>query len=149
MNNSYIGPDELIYTNEGGIYSGGFDVKSIMMKNNLSPIMTLNSEMNIQNGGRVDINKVSDLFSNLVVPNWNLSYSYQNGGSFKERPYNSQDEEEDIIENDLHEKLLNLVRVHEDELKQKTKQESEITSKKKTRKINKRDKKTTKKNYKL
>jgi hypothetical protein len=32
MNTSYIGPDELIYNNDGGIHSGGFNINSIMMK---------------------------------------------------------------------------------------------------------------------
>jgi hypothetical protein len=45
-----------------GIYSGGFDVKSIMMKGGVSPIMTLNT----QNGGG-DTNKVSDLFGITVL----------------------------------------------------------------------------------
>jgi hypothetical protein len=43
------------------------------MKLGLSPIMTLNTE---QKGGsdELETNKVSDLFNNLVLPNWALSY---------------------------------------------------------------------------
>lgn len=136
---NYIGPNELIFNNGEGIHSGGFNINSIMMKKGLSPIMTLNSSTfsDGQNGGANGINKVSDLFDNLVIPNWSLSYNYKNGGSFVER--NNKYDEDDIIENDLHDKLLNLVKVHENEMK-------EFTNKNKTRKYNKNQKSITKKN---
>jgi hypothetical protein len=77
----YIGANELIYNtdNENGIYSGGFSVNSVMMKAGMSPIMTLNTS---QKGGT---NKVSDLFNDLVIPNWVLSYNDKMvGGEYKE-----------------------------------------------------------------
>jgi len=76
---SYIGPDELIYNNDmnGNIHSGGFNVDSIMLKNGWSPIITLNTSNKDQMGGA---EKVSDLFNNLVVPNWSLSYNYKHFG---------------------------------------------------------------------
>ena len=131
-NNSYIGPDELIYNNDGEIHSGGFSVNSIMLKNGLSPIMTLNDNNGItsqmQNGG----DKVSDLFNNLVIPNWSLSYNYKNGVVYEggsNIPYNNRNKkqlndygddggDDDIVEEDLHEKLLNLVKVDKNEIKQ-------------------------------
>jgi hypothetical protein len=76
FNTSYIGPDELIYNNDGEIHTGGFSVNSIMLKNGLSPITTLN-HTNI-NQMQIGGDKVSDLFNNLVVPNWSLSYNYKN-----------------------------------------------------------------------
>ena len=146
MTTSYIGPNDLIYNNDAndGIHSGGFNINSIMMKNGLSPIMTLNSNSlgdNLiqQNGGGNEINQVSDLFKNLVIPNWNLSYNYKHGGSFVER--NANYEDDDIIEDDLHDKLLNLVKVHENEME-------EMKNKKKTRKNLKNNKSFTKKLYK-
>jgi hypothetical protein len=144
MNNNYIGPNELVYSNDNGIHSGGFNINSIMMKNGLSPIMTLNSNTSrsdfVQQGGGVNsVTNVSDLFSNLVIPNWNLSYNYKHGGSFVER--NNKYEDDDIIEDELHDKLLNLVKVHENEMK-------ELSSvKKKTRKSLKNTKSYTKKQY--
>jgi hypothetical protein len=144
MNNNYIGPNELVYSNDNGIHSGGFNINSIMMKNGLSPIMTLNSNTSrsdfVQQGGGVNsVTNVSDLFSNLVIPNWNLSYNYKHGGSFVER--NNKYEDDDIIEDELHDKLLNLVKVHENEMK-------ELSSvKKKSRKNLKQPKNYTKKQY--
>ena len=57
----YIGANELIFNNDikEGIHSGGFSVKSIMMKAGMSPIMTLNNQENHIGGG---FDKVSDLF---------------------------------------------------------------------------------------
>jgi hypothetical protein len=108
----YIGGDEVVFNNdvEGGIHSGGFSVKSIMMKAGMSPIMTVNNE---QMGGG---NQVSDLFDNLVIPNWTLSYNNRLvGGKYKEVEHNESDEEDDVVDDDLHDKLLELVK--EDNIK--------------------------------
>jgi hypothetical protein len=142
LNHSYIGPDELIYNNDGEIHSGGFSVNSIMLKNGLSPIMTLNNKNPIVNANTNQIGgeKVSDLFNNLVIPNWSLSYNYKNGpvyeggayGLKKHNGYDAQDED-DFIEEYLHEKLLNLVKVDKIEVKnnkKNTKKHLHITNKK-------------------
>lgn len=108
----YIGVDEIVFNKDmkGGIYSGGFDVKSIMMKAGMSPIMTLNTE---QIGGG---NNVSDLFNDLVIPNWTLSYNNRIiGGKYKEIEHDDSDD--DVIDDDLHEKLLELVKEHNIEMK--------------------------------
>jgi hypothetical protein len=140
FNHSYIGPDELIYNNDGEIHSGGFSVNSIMLKNGLSPIMTLNDSngnlSQMQMGGE----KVSDLFNNLVIPNWSLSYNYKNGvvyecgGNDRNKKQHTYDDDDDgIVEEDLHEKLLNLVKVDKTEIKnnkKNTKKHLHITNKK-------------------
>ena len=115
----YIGANELVFnTNkDSNIYSGGFSVKSIMMGNGMSPIMTINSE-NQQGGG----NKVSDLFQSLVIPNWVLTYNKTTGGSYKDESDDDSD-----IDDDLHDKLLGLVKEHDSKLNQQK-------PKKKTRK---------------
>jgi hypothetical protein len=159
FNHSYIGPDELIYNNDGEIHSGGFSVNSIMLKNGLSPIMTLNNNnANVntysnQMGGE----KVSDLFNNLVIPNWSLSYNYKNGAVYQGGAngvmYNSNkklgdDEDDDeVMEESLHDKLLNLVKVDKTEIKN-----SGVSNKKSSKKnfktTIKTKKTTTKKIYK-
>ena len=110
---SYIGPEELIYTNNSqeGIHSGGFSVKSIMMKGGMSPIMTLNTSEVKQQGGSP---QVSDLFNDLVVPSWVLSYNQYGGETDKNRKNEGDsDSDDDIIDDDLHDKLLDLVRHHD------------------------------------
>ena len=123
----YIGANELVFNtdNEDGVYSGGFSVNSIMMKAGMSPIMTLNN----QTGG--DSNKVSDLFESLVVPNWALSYNNKIiGGAYKD----NEDSDEEI-DDDLHEKLLGLVKDHEmretQKKKRKTRKQKNLTTAKK------------------
>ena len=125
----YIGANELIFNkdSESGIYSGGFNINSVMMKAGMSPILTVNS----QTGGN---NKVSDLFDNLVIPNWALSY-HMKGGEYKENKEESDDEDyNNDIDEDLHDKLLGLVREHDNKLtkleKNKKTRKQKIKSKK-------------------
>ena len=106
----YIGANELVFNNDTnlGIHSGGFSVNSIMLKGGMSPIMTINTQ---QVGGNFD--KVSDLFNDLVIPNWALSYNTRIvGGKYKEVEHNDSDSEDDVIGDDLHEKLLDMVKEH-------------------------------------
>lgn len=95
--------DFIFYRDKEGdiIYTGGFNVNSILMKQGISPIMTLNQPN--QSGGNV-----SDIFNNLAVPNWALSYNKQNGG--KERDHKNDEEEAEVISDDLHDKLLNMIK---------------------------------------
>jgi hypothetical protein len=135
---NYIGGNELIFNkdSEAGIFSGGFNINSIMMKAGMSPIMTINNEN--QTGG----SNVSDLFESLVIPNWALSYSNRmKGGEYKENFEDEDDDSDDDINDDLHEKLLGLVKEHESKLnqqnkKKKTRKQTSLNIKKRTRKSN-------------
>ena len=125
----YIGANELIFNTdkEAGIYSGGFSINSIMMKSGLSPILTLNKPL--QSGGA---SQVSDLFKDLVIPNWALSYSMK-GGEYKDESSDSESE----IDDDLHDKLLGLVREHDIKTagsKKKKSRRQQLTKKATTRK---------------
>ncbi len=155
MNNvNYIGPNELLFNtnNKDNVYSGGFNVKSIMMKAGMSPIMTVNNEMA---GGST--NKVSDLFDSLVIPNWVLSYNNriigqdiieQNkiGGNKKnnKRKDDSDDENTEDIDDDLHDKLLDLVREHDSKIAKMNERKAAKRTRK-NRKTNKTNKSGTKK----
>jgi len=128
---SYIGANDLVFNNNkvDGIFGGGFSVNSIMMKGGISPIMTLNAN-NIQNGGSAG--KVSDIFGGLAVP----AYAYYNGGfTSKQTTYksNDSDSEDDVIDDDLHDKLLGLVKEHESRLTQNERKQ------KRTRKQNRKN----------
>ena len=92
---------------------GGFSVNSLMMKAGISPIQTLNTGII---GG--DSNKVSDLFNNLVIPNWTLSYNSPDkvidtsmiGGNTKTKTKPDTDDDDDVIHDDLFNKLFELVK---------------------------------------
>ena len=130
----YIGAAELLFNNDidNGIHSGGFSVNSIMMKAGMSPIMTLNNNDSMIGGG----NKVSDLFNDLVVPNWAITYNNRIiGGKYKEVEHNDDSESDDeVISDDLHDKLLDLVREHnvksKENKKKITRKNKKILSKK-------------------
>jgi hypothetical protein len=134
--NIYIGGNELIFTEskDGKQYGGGFSAKEIMKKSGFSPLMSVNLN-NFQIGG--DSEKVSDLFQNLAVPNWAIKYNMSGGEYKKIEKNNDSDDDDSDIDDDLHDKLLELVKEHDNKLKQKFK---------KTKKcINKNNKNITKK----
>ena len=122
------GEDLVFYSgSDNQIYSGGFSVNSIMMKSGLSPILTVNKPL--QSGGA---SQVSDLFKDLVIPNWALSYSMK-GGEYKDESSDSESE----IDDDLHDKLLGLVREHDIKTagsKKKKSRRQQLTKKATTRK---------------
>lgn len=131
-NVDYIGAGELVYnTDGGGVQSGGFSVESIMMRAGMSPIKTMNKS---QSGGNV-----SDLFKNLVIPSWTLSYNNRIGGG-KSKMDNFSDDE--AIDDELHDKLLGLVEQHNKKLKKQ--QDKKTKHQKKTKPI-----RTTRKNKKI
>ena len=129
----YIGANELVFHSDEnlGIGSGGFSVNSIMLKGGMSPIMTVNTE---QTGG--NFNKVSDLFNDLVVPNWALSYNTRIiGGKYnKDENNDDTDSDDDVIDDDLHDKLLELVKEHNTQVKankkKTTRKNKKVSSKK-------------------
>jgi len=140
QNMGYIGGDELVFNNENGIQSGGFSVSSILMKAGISPVMTTTIDPNTigQKGGGE--NKVSDLFQHLAVPNWTTMYTMK-GGEYKE----DVNKKDDYIEDDLHDKLLELVKEHENKVKKrflKTRKRSNEDKKNNTKK--RREKKVKK-----
>jgi len=134
---SYIGANEFVFNNdkESGIHSGGFSVNSIMMKGGISPIMTLNGST-AQTGGA---NNVSDLFNDLVVPNWALSYPTIYGGGDSKSNNNSDDEsddeEDDVIDDDIHDRLLNLVKQDDAKMQNKKKRATKKNIKLKSPKL--------------
>ena len=120
----YINHEELVFNSDNSIQSGGFSVSSIFMKSGISPIMTMNmnTESDIQNGGS---NKVSDLFQNLAVPNWAIMYK-MTGGEYKEKNDSDSD-----IDDELHDKLLDLVRDHENNVKKKNNKSKKMENREK------------------
>ena len=135
----YIGSDELVFNNNNGIYSGGYSVNSIMMKGGMSPIITIN-----QLGGG-ESNNVSDLFKDLVVPSWTINYNMK-GGEYKEYDKNEKynNDSDSDIDDDLHDKLIGLVKEHENKLNQN--KENKENKQKITRKYVKNNKNGTKRN---
>jgi hypothetical protein len=117
---SYIDGNDLVFYggDDNQIYSGGFSVNSIMMKSGISPFTTINNVNgeNVQNGGNV-----ADLFKNLVVPSWLVSQNNNFSGGSKHDKNDDDSDNEEIISDELYDKLLNLVTVDDKEIKNKKK----------------------------
>ena len=132
----YIGPNELVFNNETGIQSGGFSISDIMNKAGISPIMSINSGIQGGGGEGKGSNNISDLFQNLAVPNWATMYN-MSGGEYKEKKKKDDDESDSDIDDDLHDRLLELVKEHDNKFKQKkvkTKRNLKIDKKNMTKK---------------
>ena len=123
---NYIDANELVFNNdkENGIYSGGFSVNSIMMKEGMSPIITLNNGVmkeGMKGEMKGGMNNVSDIFNDLVVPNWTLSYHnmYGSGKLEKDVKYDNihDNNDDDTINDDIHDKLLDLVKHYDNKNK--------------------------------
>lgn len=134
--NALDGDDLVFYSDSNNeIYSGGFSINSIMMKGGISPFTTLN-KMNGQTGGNV-----SDLFKDLVVPTWLVSQEYKATGGKKQNNKDSdEDSEDEIISDDLHDKLIDLVTVSDADIKSKKKQTRRFKNKAVKNKGTKRNK---------
>ena len=116
INSDSIGSEDLvIYTDEQGKTCGsGFNVNLVLMKKGISPMVTLNNNKKY-------IEKVSDLFENLAIPNWAIAYknlensqesigkNYYGGSDNNDE--DDDEKEEHVVNNDLYDKLLGLVTV--------------------------------------
>lgn len=105
---SELSPNDLVlYSNpDGKMYSGGFNINSIFLNKELSPIFNINAS-STQSGG----NNVSELFDNLAIPRGLLYLNDRIEGGNNQRVTIENDEsiENDVINDDIYNKLLNLV----------------------------------------
>lgn len=102
--------NEFVYQRgvDGKTIAGGMSVESFLMNNGTSPITTMNMNMN---GGGVS-SDVAGIFKNLVVPTWALSYNMYGRGKYHVDK-NEDEYEDDCIDDDLHDRLLDLVKEHD------------------------------------
>jgi hypothetical protein len=135
------GSDLVFYTGvDNQIYSGGFNVNSIMMKAGISPFKTLN-KINTQTGGNV-----SDLFKDLVVPSWlvsqgnNSNDGYKHSGGSKHKKNDDDSEDDEVVSDELYDKLLDLVTVSDTEIKNRKKHTKRFKNKVTKNKVTKRNK---------
>ena len=122
-----ITPEDMVISDDPERPSGGFSVNSIMMKGDSS----------------------SNVFDNLVVPNWvwllptnNQTEEKTIGGRAK---YHNEKENEDIIDDDLYNTLLELATENMKSNK-KTNKKKKATTKKRKRKHENENKTKTKNN---
>lgn len=122
----FTGEDLVFYKENDQIMSGGYSIDSILLKEGIAPMTTLNTSLS---GGRKE--KVSNLFENLAIPA-GLLYIHQ------KPKFNEHDYEEIcdhcVLSDDIHDQLFALVELHKPK-KQKTRRASHRKEKEKTSKI--------------
>jgi hypothetical protein len=129
------GSDLVFYSDsDNQIYSGGFSVNSIMMKTGFSPFTTLN-KINTQSGGN---SNVSDLFKDLVVPSWLVSQGNIFSGGKHTKNNDEDSEDDEIISDELYDKLVDLVSVSDSEIKNRKKHTKRFKNKVTKNKVTKR-----------
>jgi hypothetical protein len=123
---NYITGDDLIFykdSNTGNIMSGGYIVDSILLKEGINPITTLNSRKSIDNyesendlkyGGSNE-DQVSSIFKNLAIPA-GIYFHNQKSGLNNNNNNNNIDFENNYnhskpLSEDIHEKLYKLVEI--------------------------------------
>ena len=115
--NYFSGEDLIFYkdVNSGKIMSGGYSIDSILLKDGISPMTTLNQDIDFIKGGSNQ--KVSNIFENLAVPA-GLFYYEQKGGKDDNQPIYYQNTS--CLSEDLHDKLFKLVELNNINKKTKT-----------------------------
>lgn len=128
---SFFQPSDLIfYKKDGQIMSGGYSIDSILLKEGISPMTTLNTD--IQQGG----SRVSSLFENLAIPA-GLFFTNQHGGSKKLHFDADNIEEHSALSEDIHDKLFAMVEMQTQNKNKYTKKRREkepLHKKRKTKK---------------
>lgn len=118
--------DDFVFnkSSDGKISSAGFTIDSILMQKGQPALLTRNGG-SVQNGGNV-----SDLFKDLAVPAGLVSFTpKQRGGNMHTNIVNN----DDVISDDIHEKLLKMVEV-DGKRNKKTRRAPNVTSNKKNTK---------------
>lgn len=135
--NHFSGEDLIFYkdVNSGKIMSGGYTIDSILLKEGLSPMSTLNHDFDIIKGGSNQ--KVSNIFENLAVPA-GLFYYEQKGGKDDNNPIHYQNAS--CVSEDLHDKLFKLVEINSLNKKTKTYKIRKSKDKDKTSKFSRKNK---------
>lgn len=96
--------DLVFYQQGGNLFSGGFSVDSVLMKGCISPMKTIS----IGHDESVGI-----FGKNLVVPPmWFLSPT-NHAATSKKNNYELDEEKENLLEEDLHDKLLRISQLNE------------------------------------
>jgi len=116
---SEITPEDLILYKEGEkIYSGGFHVNSILLKQGLSPFSSFqkagNTDKEMENSDTVS-NSVSDLFKNFAVPSGLLylpnklkTSDFEENIIIQKDTYLEEDLDDDYVTDDIYDRLMSL-----------------------------------------
>jgi hypothetical protein len=132
---SYFSGEDLIFYKDpdsGNIMSGGYSIQSILLKDNMSPMTTLNlqhGQYGQYGGVNGDVNdKVSNIFDNLAVPA-GLFYTPQKGSGINNNNNNNEYSNASTLDDDIHDQLFKLIQVNKSNKKSTKKNKNKINNK--------------------
>jgi hypothetical protein len=119
---SEITPEDLILYKEGDkIYSGGFQVNSVLLKQGVSPFSSFQkagqiaSDDNYNGTEETNSNSVSDLFKNLAIPSGLLylpnklkTNDFEENEIIQKDTYVEQEVDNDYVTDDIYDTLMDL-----------------------------------------
>jgi hypothetical protein len=122
-NTSEITSEDLIFYKEGDkIYSGGFNINSILLKKGISPLNSLNRDSYDNSNTIQSSDKVSDLFNNMAVPSGLLySNSFKPNSNYEDIIFEKNssiekdfyvDDNDEVLDDDIYEKLIELASIN-------------------------------------
>ena len=108
---SFVTADDLILYKEGDkIYSGGFQVNSILLKQGYPAMQRAGASLYSGSTSNSVSDKVSDLFSDFAVPSGLLYLPNKNTGISNEKTQEIIDED-DYVTDDIYDTLMDLAAV--------------------------------------
>jgi hypothetical protein len=106
---SYIVAEDLLfYKEDDKIMSGGFNVSSIMMKNGISPMNTTGGS---SKQDKEKSKEMGEMYDNLAIPAGLLYQAYSSTGGYRKFDFINtvENPEDNIITEDIHDKLVQLI----------------------------------------
>lgn len=120
--------DFIFYKDKDTIISGGYKIDSLLLKEGISPMQTLNKlENDNQMGGKT--NKPSNIFENLAVPAGLLLFNKKTPGSYSSL---NNYQENKMLPDNIFDEFMNMIEMDKRKRK-KTRRNDIISSNKKTR----------------
>jgi hypothetical protein len=130
MASTILEDNDLVFNKiDGKIQSAGFSVNSILMQKGEPALFTRNS--GLQTGG----GNVSDLFKDLAVPAGLAFFSRKQFGGEEINNNRIINKNDEIISDDLHEKLLNMIELNDKNKIKKTRRFNDNKTSGKTKKM--------------
>jgi hypothetical protein len=127
--------DLVFYKENDQIMSGGYLIDSILLKQGISPMTTLNQQGGNKKYDKHDDNQVSSIFENLAVPA-GLLYTYSKGNVLQDLNDNHSKQRNIMLDDEIHDEFIKRI-----EMNLNPKRKNKKTKKQRNNNKNKQSKK--------
>ena len=127
---SYFSPNDLVFYKENDqIMSGGYLIDSILLKQGISPMTTLNQQGGDKRYGKQDDKQVSSIFENLAVPA-GLLYTYSKGNVLQDLNDNHSKHRNIMLDDEIHDEFIKKIEMNLNSKRKNTKTKKQYNNKK-------------------